>query len=344
MNVSKTLIYIGLSIFLVSCGGEADTLQNDFSVEINTPNNVVKNDETLKLSVANKKQHPIDSIKYNMDGQSIAASVGLDNQKLGKHTITAEVYVKGKPYSVTTEITILSAKTPKVYGFNIVNEFPHDINAYTQGLEFHNGVLYESIGQYGKSELRKVDYKTGDILQRVKLDDNYFGEGLTIINNKLFQLTWRENTGFVYDITTLERESSFNYNQSKEGWGLCNDGTHIYKSDGTEKIWTLDPNSLAEKDYIQAYHNRGKTTELNELEWINGKIFSNRYQLNGVAIINPINGAIEGVIDFSLLSEKVTQHSNLDVLNGIAYNPETQTIFVTGKYWDKLFEVELVER
>ncbi|MBT8273141.1 MAG: glutaminyl-peptide cyclotransferase, partial [Bacteroidia bacterium] len=142
---------------------------------------------------------------------------------------------------------------------------------------------------------------------------------------------------------TFERKSSFKYGQSKEGWGLCNDKEVLYKSDGTEKIWILDPETLAEKDHIQAFTNKGKIVGLNELEWIEGKIYANRYQKNGVAIINPESGAIEGVIDFSSLREKVKQHPKLDVLNGIAYNPETKTIFVTGKNWDKLFEVEIVD-
>ena len=155
--------------------------------------------------------------------------------------------------------------------------------------------------------------------------------------------TLHAESGF-YDVESFKRTGSFKYGQSKEGWGLCNNGSVLLKSDGTEKIWTLDPSTLSEKDYIQAYTNKGKISNLNELEWVNGKIYANRYQKNGVAIINPENGAIEGVIDFTPLKDQVTQHDQLDVLNGIAYNPDTNTIFVTGKHWDKLFEVEIVEK
>ncbi|HNU59882.1 MAG TPA: glutaminyl-peptide cyclotransferase, partial [Aquaticitalea sp.] len=190
-------------------------------------------------------------------------------------------------------------------------------------------------------KLRKVDYKTGEVLKNIDLTNQYFGEGLTILGDKLYQLTWRENTGFIYDVNTFEKTGSFKYGKSKEGWGLCNDGTSLYKSDGTDKIWTLDTNDFTEKDHIQVYTNNGKIPSLNELEWIDGKIFANIYQRNGVVIINPKSGAVEGVIDFSPLKEKVTQHRELDVLNGIAYNPNTKTIFVTGKDWDKLFEVEV---
>ena len=231
-----------------------------------------------------------------------------------------------------------------MYSYKIINEYPHDIRSYTQGLEFHNGELYESTGQYRESKLRKVNYKTAEVLNNINLEAQYFGEGLTILNDKIYQLTWQEQIGFIYDVNTFKKTSSFKYGQSKEGWGLCNNGFQIYKSDGTEHIWLLDTNTLAEKEKLQVYTNKGKVGSLNELEWINGKIYANIYQRNGVVIINPDNGAVEGVIDFSPLRKLVKQHQGLDVLNGIAYNPDTNTIFVTGKRWDKLFEVEVIKK
>jgi len=245
---------------------------------------------------------------------------------------------------VSTKITVLNNTKPKIYTYKIVNTYPHDITSYTQGLEFYNGELYESTGQYRESKLRKVDYKTAEVLKNINLQSQYFGEGLTVLNDKIYQLTWRENTGFVYDVNSFEKLSSFTYGKSNEGWGLCNDGTRIFKSDGTENIWLLNPETLAEEETIQVYREKGKVVGLNELEWVNGKIYSNLYQFNGVAIINPKNGAMEAVIDFSPLRKLVTQHQGLDVLNGIAYNPDTNTLFVTGKRWDKLFEVEIIEQ
>ena len=191
--------------------------------------------------------------------------------------------------------------------------------------------------------MRKVDYKTGSILKNINLADDYFGEGLTILNNKIYQLTWQKGIGFIYDINSFEKTNSFKYGKSKEGWGLCNDSNVIYKSDGSEDIWILNPETLIEQEYIQVYTNKGPIKEINELEWINGKIYANRYQKDGVAIINPENGAVIGVIDFSPLKKLVKQHQGLDVLNGIAYNPKTKTVFVTGKRWDKLFEIEIIE-
>ena len=233
---------------------------------------------------------------------------------------------------------------PTIYSYEIINEFPHDINAYTQGLEFYNGYLYESIGRYGKSELRKVDYKSGKVLHKKKINRKYFAEGITIKDDLIYLLSWREKVGFIYDISTFNILDSFSYNKSKEGWGLCNDGETLYKSDGTDKIWLLDPKSLEELDYIQPHTNKRKLTNLNELEWINDRIYGNIYGAEGIAIINPDNGIVEGVIDLSSLREKVTNHKDLDVLNGIAYNETSNSIFVTGKMWDKLFEIKIIPK
>ena len=188
-----------------------------------------------------------------------------------------------------------------------------------------------------------MNYTTGELLENKPLDESYFGEGLTLLNDKIYQLTWKENTGFVYDRNSLALLSSFNYDQSKEGWGLCNDGQFLYKSDGTAKIWRLDPTSGKELDYIEATTHKTILTKINELEWVNGKIYANTYQFQKevAVVIDPATGAIESVIDFSGLKEKVDQIPSLNVLNGIAYHPQRKTFFVTGKNWSKLFEVTL---
>lgn len=343
MKFIKALTIILLSFLMVACGSNSNQKQNDFTIKTNAKNNHIAINQELHLSIQNLKKYEIDSVVYSYDGKTIPENMTLKDFKLGHQTIQATVYYDGQQQTVSKTITIVNDKSPKVYSYKIINEYPHDITSYTQGLEFHNGVLYESTGQRGESKLLKDDYKTGAHLKKVDLDKHYFGEGLTVLNNKIYQLTWQKGTGFVYNLNTFEREKTFKYGKSKEGWGLCNDGQVLYKSDGTEKIWLLDPETLAEKSYIQTYTNKSKIVEINELEWIDGKIYANRYQKNGVAIINPKNGAIEGVIDFSPLKKKVTQHPGLDVLNGIAYNPDTKTIFVTGKRWDKLFEVEIIE-
>ncbi|MGJ8593107.1 MAG: glutaminyl-peptide cyclotransferase [Aquaticitalea sp.] len=342
MSFSKLFTITTLSLFLWTCGG-SDTKQNNFSITTNAEKNSIELGETLKLSINNPKNLEIQSVSYQLNGKDVSETFVVDS-KLGEQTITATVTYDDTSEETSTTVIFLNNQTPKYYSYKIINEYPHDINAYTQGLEFHNGELYESSGQYGKSKLRKVNYKTAEVLQNVNLTNQYFGEGLTILGDQLFQLTWRENTGFIYDVNTLEKTGTFKYGKSKEGWGLCNDGTSLYKSDGTDRIYTLDATNFTEQGYIQTYTNHGKIASLNELEWIDGKIYANIYQKNGVAIINPANGAVEGVIDFSPLKKLITQHPQLDVLNGIAYNPETNTIFVTGKEWDKLFEVEIFEQ
>ncbi|OYX23406.1 MAG: glutamine cyclotransferase [Flavobacteriales bacterium 32-35-8] len=343
MKLFKYFTIIFLSSFILSCGTNSGKNKSDFTIKTNAKDHVISNAETLMLSIENPKNHTIDSVSYTLNGKSIKESTDLKDTKLGIQNIEATVYFNNEQQKIVAKITVLNSESPKIYTYKIINEYPHDITSYTQGLEFFNDTLYESTGQNRESKLRKVDYRTGNVLKNINLADQYFGEGLTILNNKIYQLTWQGGIGFVYDIHTFEKITDFKYGKSKEGWGLCNDGKTIYKSDGTEHIWLLNPNTLAEENHIQVYTNKGKIVEINEMEWINGEIYANRYQKDGVAIINPKNGAVIGVIDFSPLKKLITQHQGLDVLNGIAYNPKTKTIFVTGKRWDKLFEVEIVK-
>jgi len=350
MQFYKFLVFTILCALIYSCGSKSKATTIDFVITSNAKYNKKSNvysiskNKTLELKINNPKNHNIDSIIYHYNKVKTTASILLSNAKLGIQEVTASIYFNGTSQHVSHNLQVLNDSAPKVYSFNIINEFPHDITSYTQGLEFFNGELYESTGKRGESKLRKVDYKTGEVLKNIDLENDYFGEGLTILNNNIYQLTWESKKGFIYNLKTFEKIKEFNYNESKEGWGICNNGNTIYKSDGTEKVWILDTETLEEKEFIQTYTNKGKIVGINELEWVNGKIYANRYQLDGVAIINPINGAIEGVIDFRSLKKKVTQHKGLDVLNGIAWNPETKTLFVTGKYWDKLFEVEIIEK
>ncbi|MDX1783728.1 MAG: glutaminyl-peptide cyclotransferase, partial [Aequorivita vladivostokensis] len=295
-----------------------------------------------------KKKIEIDSIVYflNKDRVSVTDNtLSLSGKKLGEKTLRAQIYSDDETYEASTKVTILSSIKPKLYTYKVLETYPHDINAYTQGLEFENDTIYESTGQYKQSSLRKTDYKTGEVLQKVNLPDPYFGEGLTILNNKIYQLTWRENTGFIYNLKTMEQTGTFVYGESKEGWGLCHDAEkNIYKSDGTDRIWTLNSNTLAEMDYIEIFTNTSKINSVNELEWVEGKIYANVYQQGSIAIIDPSNGAVEGVIDLTDLKDKVTQHPKLDVLNGIAYKGEPNILYITGKNWDKLFKIEIIQK
>ncbi len=344
MKLQNLLIVLLLSLFIVNCGSNNGTKKSDFTIKTNTKGNNIALGETLNVSLSNPKNHTITSTSFTLDGNPISENELLDTEKLGKQVIEATISYDNKQEVVKQNIVILNNKRPKVYTYKIINEYPHDITSYTQGLEFYNGELYESTGQYKESKLRIVDYKTGIPKKSINLSDSYFAEGITIVNDKVYQLTWREKIGFVYNTETLEKESSFKYSHSKEGWGLCHDTNTIYQSDGTEYIYKLNKETLAVDGKIQVYRSKGKVVGINELEWVEGKIYANRYQQDGVAIINPKNGAVEGVIDFSPLKKLVTKHDKLDVLNGIAYNSDTKTLFVTGKKWDKLFEVEIIEK
>lgn len=339
MRLSKYFILICLSLALVSCGNTNTANQNGLSIKISQKSLMLG--DTLKLSINNPKNIEIGEVSYKLNGEAISDKSVLDNVTLGEKIISATIKLDDEAETISKNITVYNNVIPSIYNYEIVNTYPHDITSYTQGLEFYNGELYESTGQYKESKLRKVNFETGEVLKNINLDDALFGEGLTILDDKIYQLTWREETGFVYDVNSFEKISSFKYGKSKEGWGICNNGKKLFKSDGTQKIWTLNPENLTEESHIEVYTEKGKIPSLNELEWIDGKIFANIYQRNGVVIINPNTGGVEGVIDFKPLRKLVKQHAELDVLNGIAYHPERQTIFVTGKNWDKLFEVKI---
>lgn len=338
------------SLLFLSCGGNSK-IENTFNIKINESKKSYKSNETLIISLENTQNKKADSVVYYIDENRLGTtqvdkpfSVTLENQKLGNRILHAKIYLDQKTETPSKDLYILASERPKLYSYKIINTYPHDIEAYTQGLEFHGDYLYESTGQYGKSSLRKTNYKTGEVLHQIELDKAFFGEGITILNNKIYQLTWRENTGFIYNLETLEKTGSFVYSKSNEGWGLCNDEQTIYKSDGTEKIWTLNKDNLTEESFIEIYTNTSRIKSVNELEWVEGKIFANIFQQNAIAIINPKNGAVEGVIDLSDLQSKVKQHQFLDVLNGIAYKGDKNRLFVTGKNWDKLFEIEFFEK
>ena len=341
MHLDKVLKIIIVATLISGCGNPSKPIKH-FLIQTNANKNVISNADTLKLSILNPINKKIDSVNYVMNNSPVADIFSLQNTSLGEKMIKAEVFYDGKKEVALQKVIIVNGSTPKLYSYELLNTYPHDITSYTQGLEFYNGVLYESTGQYGESKLRALDYKNDVILNNVNLSRSYFGEGLTVLNDKIYQLTWKEGRGLIYDVNTFETLGSFNYGQSKEGWGLCNDGRQLYKTDGSENIWILNAETLEEERFVQAYTNKGRLTNLNELEWVEGKIYANRYQKNGVAIINPINGAIEAVLDFKDLKNKVTNHPGLDVLNGMAYNPDTKTLFVTGKRWDKLFEVRII--
>ena len=343
------LFIILLGITLVSCEATKKGENSIFTFDNSTFKAQYLPEDALSLGVLNPNSKTIDSIIYYVNDKKVGSKKGLDplkfelkDQKLGYQYLKALVYFGGENSEATARIELVSNVQPKLLKYKIINTFPHDINSFTEGFEFHNDTLYESTGQKGASYFRKYDYKTGKIYKQIDLDPKYFGEGITFINDKLYQLTWQEKTGFIYNAKTLKLEKTFAFEKDIEGWGMTNDGTYIYQTDGTEKIWKVDPKTLKMIDNINVYSGSSKIKAINELEWIDGKIYTNVWQKDAIAVVNPSSGAVEGILDMSGLrkSLKVTAE---DVLNGIAYNPKTKTIFVTGKNWDKIFEITVSE-
>ena len=314
-----------------------------FKIQIKSSGDKILIDDNISINIISTNNNIIDSIQYYLNDKLVSNEVKLVDYKVGENNVAAKIFSNNEIISINKKFDIYSNIEPEIMTYKVITEYKHDKNAYTQGLEFYNNQLYESTGLNGKSTLRKSDYKSGEILNIVKLDYEYFGEGLTIINDKIYQLTWKNNIGFIYDLD-FNKIGNFDYGKSKEGWGLCNDGSFIYKSDGTNKIWILDPETLEEIRFIEVLTNKSKIKNINELEYIDGKIYANTYQFNRdvVIVINPLNGVVEKVIDFSGIRDRVTQKPDLDVMNGIAYFDGK--IFVTGKNWDKLFEVEVVSK
>jgi len=227
----------------------------------------------------------------------------------------------------------------RAYTYKIVNVFPHDNSAFTQGLVYHRGFLYEGTGLNGHSSLRKVRLETGEVVQRVDLAPEYFGEGITIVNNTIVQLTWQSHKGFVYNLSDFHLLREFSY--PGEGWGLASNGNELFMSDGTADIRVLDWSTFKEKRRLRVQDGTTPITRLNELEFIQGEIFANIWQTDRIARISPLNGKVLGWINLKGLLSPMYRLENGAVLNGIAYDPVRKRLFVTGKLWPSIFEIRL---
>ncbi len=340
-KITYLMLLISMLI-LTSC-------EEEYQFKFESPKKIGIN-EVFGISLREVNDQMFDKVTYSLDGKSIENpnKIDVSTQRLGKHALTAVVFYANKTKKLTNTIIFLADKKPIVYTYEIINIYPHDKGAYTQGIEFHDGFLYESTGRKGQSTLRKVELETGNVLKKVDVAPAYFAEGMTILDDKIYQLTWQSKKGFIYDLNQFKQVGTFDYGQSSEGWGLTNDGKKLIKTDGTEKIWFLDAKTLKETGYIEAYTNEQRVKDLNELEFINGKIYANKWQSNILLIMNPVNGAIEGIADLNGLEKEVSKTQKLestdDVLNGIAYDKVNDRLFVTGKHWGKLFEIKLVEK
>jgi len=227
-----------------------------------------------------------------------------------------------------------------VYSFCIVNTYDHDSSAFTQGLVYHEGVFYEGTGLRGQSNIRKVEIETGDVLQTRDINAQFFGEGITLWNDQLLQLTWQAEKGFIYDRETFESQGEFSY--PTEGWGITHDGIKLMMSDGSNAIFYLDPDTFDITSGVEVVENGQQINRLNELEYINGEIWANVWLTNNIVRIDPENGNVIGWLDLTGLKPTSDLNNRDAVLNGIAYDVENDRLFVTGKLWSKVFEIQLV--
>jgi len=253
--------------------------------------------------------------------------------------IIALLYQSYSPFLYAEELSA----SPPVYSYKIINIYPHDSNAFTQGLAIENNVLFEGTGLYGRSALRKVSLKSGQSMKIRVLPAQFFGEGLTVFKNRIIQLTWKSKTALIYNKESFKLLRTVYY--PFEGWGITHNGNHLIASDGTEMLHVLDPETFQEINRIRVFDHQGPVKLLNELEYVRGEIYANVWLTDRIARISPETGRVTGWIDLAGIMDSAVQRQSGDaVLNGIAYDETNQRLFVTGKLWPKLFEIELIPR
>jgi len=357
----RTLTVFALFIFLtsfvlVNCAQSSKRTRKPVtSIKIIPKNrNYTLGDKLLVNFQTKVKDESLSKTEFFIDGKSVfitektegSFEIESRNFEVGtrylKAVSTLSEGTKGENY---TDFLLLSDVTPQKFGYKIIKTVPHNINFFTEGFEIRNGFLYEGTGQEGTSSIYKIDLSNWKVVKEYKLDVKYFGEGITILNGKLYQLTYKTQIGFVRDLNTFELIKTFNY-KNEQGWGMTNDGKYLIMSDGTEFLTYLDPETLKEIKRIQVCNQKGVVINLNELEYINGEIWANIWTTDTIVRIDPNTGKIVAEIDLKgLLSSSLSNQNNqADVLNGIAYDHDKNKIYVTGKLWPKLFEIELVKK
>ena len=304
--------------------------------------------QDVKVSLDIPKGDEVTGATYLLDGKQLGTKTNGEDftfptkdLSLGYKLITAVVKHNSGTDTLTVNIVLKSDVKPLVYNYQIIKTYPHDTTSYTQGLEYHNGRFLESTGLEGSSTLRWVDPASGKVLKKISLSKEYFGEGSTLVGDKVVMLTWRNNLGFIFDAASFAQKGTFQYQNSREGWGLTQDAAQVIKSDGTNRIWFLNKETLKEERFIDVFDDKGQVDQLNELEYIDGKLYANIYLTNKIAIIDPKTGAVTGYIDAAGLLPEKDKFENTDVLNGIAWDAAGKRLFVTGKKWDKLFEISI---
>lgn len=365
----KNYLWILLLLFILSCSDTSNKKEQDVKLNIRQSTENVNKSVQLKLKTTDNKNEytigdkisfiveqidtlSIDSVQFFMNSdylsgqKQVPATIEWNstNAKTGKNTFEVRVFGKSFVDSKRLSIILFSDIEPKQFGYKVINTFHHDRSAYTQGLVYENGYLYEATGLRGASTLRKVQLGTGEVIQTYTLPKDIFGEGIAIVGNKIIQLSYQSYTGFVYDKNSFNPIMKFNYPKAIEGWGLCYDGANLIMSDGSYNLYFLDPVSFTETKKLQVYDNKGPVKKLNELEIIDGVLWANIYLTFKIVQIDLKTGKVLAYIDLTDILPQDDYEKDTDVLNGIAYDTKNKRIFVTGKKWPKLFEIQLAEK
>jgi len=307
--------------------------------------------EKIKVIMEPEGRFSPDSVKIWFDGKmaGIVKSNPWEyeippelNNRTGKKAIKIIAFrQRHKPQTITCFVTVYSDSEPRRNSYRVVNVYPHDREAFTQGLVYYDGFLYEGTGQETRSNLRKVELKTGEVINQHNLDSKLFGEGIAILNGKIYQLTWQTKVGFIYDLESFRLINKFYY--QTEGWGLTVMNEKLVMSDGSNVLYIMDPEMFLPVSQLEVYDNKTAVRELNELEFIRGEIWANIWQTDLIARIDPESGKVLSYIDLKGIMNDPSFDTSVNVLNGIAYDRKNDRIFVTGKNWPELFEIKVIE-
>lgn len=304
-------------------------------VELKFADLLIKENDSLTISINNKPTN-----NYTIENGVLVLLT--DSLNSGKNRINIELNASGQSKLAQTMIVLKASSAPIEYSYKVVARFPHDDKSYTQGLEFYKGIMYEGSGQYGESALRRYKLQSGELLQSYSLPSNVFGEGIVIYDNKIYQLTWQSHICYEYDLETFKLLRTFEFNT--EGWGLTKYNDFLVMSDGSNTLYFLNPETFTEVKRLEVYNNVGPVVYLNELELIDRKIYANVYQTDDIVIINPENGFVEGIIHLNNLLDPKKIKRKPDVLNGIAYDVDKNKLFLTGKYWPEIYQVQIIPK
>lgn len=355
MNFRLFIIFIILSVFIssFSCSNRANRSRKPaVRISIESIHKKITSGDDITIGISVKlKDGELKETKIFVDSVLITSGKNVEFtftlhkfENIGKHTIKAEaVKTDGVEGIYFKTFEVLSDIVPEKYGYELVQSYPHNEKSFTEGLEIHNGFLYESTGENGKSTLFKTNLKTGKTVQSVKLADRYFGEGITIFNNRIFQLTYKTQVGFVYELETMAVVDSFHF-ESTEGWGMTHDEQNLIMSDGTNILTYINPTTYKPVKKLQVYDDKNPLLNLNELEYYEGFIYANVWTTNLIVKIDPKTGKVLSKIDLDGILIMSNSNKQVDVLNGIAIDQETKKMYVTGKLYPRIFEIKPIKK